>query len=138
MFGPRNIYVVSMGSIFFIFIIISTMIDQCVYNDYNVWCFSTLLGLKVCEEYNNSHYSRSIFMVNELKFSPNSFWVLVYYQYSSYFCLFTGWLLIKESLYQLDDVRCHNTDGKTQSLCCLVLIMRTKFIAVMRYVLCFV
>ena len=36
MFGPRNIYVVSMGSIFFIFIIIFTMIDQCVYNDYNV------------------------------------------------------------------------------------------------------
>ena len=43
----------------------------------------------------------------------------------------------KKSVYQLNDILSHNPDRKTQSLCCLVPIVKTKFIAVMGFVACF-
>ena len=87
-----GLFMSCLRDIFFILIIIFTMINQCFYNDYNLWCFSTFLGLKVCEECNNFHYWRSIFMVNNLKFSKKCFWdswILKYCQFSCYLTFIT-------------------------------------------------
>ena len=49
-----------------------------------------------------------------------------------------GLVAYKKNVYQLNDVLSHNPDGKTQLLGCLVPIVKTKFITVMRFVACFV
>ena len=49
-----------------------------------------------------------------------------------------GLLAYKKHVHQLNDILPHNSDGKTQSLCCLVPIVKIKFIAVMEFVACFV